>query len=125
MVLVTRRAGYISSHTCIALIEAGYDVVVYDSFSNSSDKSIKRVEKIVGQSIAVVEGDIIDGDTLQRVFDDNNISGTIVLCDVMKKNGCKKIVFSSSATVYSDSSYAKEVLNWSAKYRFEKMCEDV
>lgn len=129
MVLVTGGAGYIGSHTCISLIEAGYDVVVFDNFSNSSDESIKRVEKIVGKKIELVEGDIRSRDDLQAVFDkyniksvihfaglkavgesvempleyyDNNISGTVVLCEVMKRNNCKNIVFSSSATVYGD-----------------------
>jgi len=129
MVLVTGGAGYIGSHTCISLIEAGYDVVVFDNFSNSSDEGIKRVEKIVGKKIELVEGDIRSRDDLQAVFDkypiksvihfaglkavgesvempleyyDNNISGTVILCEVMKRNSCKNIVFSSSATVYGD-----------------------
>jgi len=128
-ILVTGGAGYIGSHTCILLIEAGYNVVVFDNFSNSSIESIKRVEKIVNQSIPVVEGDIRDRDALRGVFKehkidavihfaglkavgesveqplryyDNNIYGTIVLCEVMGEYGCKSIVFSSSATVYGD-----------------------
>ncbi|NOZ91576.1 MAG: UDP-glucose 4-epimerase GalE [Epsilonproteobacteria bacterium] len=128
-ILVTGGAGYIGSHTCILLIEAGYNVVVFDNFSNSSIESIKRVEKIVNKSIPVVEGDIRDRDALRGVFKeykidavihfaglkavgesveqplryyDNNIYGTIVLCEVMGEYGCKSIVFSSSATVYGD-----------------------
>jgi len=129
MILVTGGAGYIGSHTCISLIEAGFNVIVYDNFSNSSKKSLQRVESIVGRSIPLVEGDIRDKEALQAVFDkynidsvihfaglkavgesmqkpleyyDNNINGTIALCEVMRDNGCKKIVFSSSATVYGD-----------------------
>ncbi len=129
MVLVTGGAGYIGSHTCISLIDAGYEIVVFDNFSNSSHEGIKRVEKIVGKKIALVEGDIRNRKDLQSVFDtynidsvvhfaglkavgesmqiplqyyDNNVCGTVALCEVMQKNGCKKIVFSSSATVYGD-----------------------
>jgi UDP-glucose 4-epimerase len=129
MILVTGGAGYIGSHTCISLIEAGYEVVVFDNYCNASSESIKRVEKIVGKSIPVIEGDIRSTADLQKVFDayaidsvihfagfkavgesveeplkyyDNNVSGTITLCEVMKKNNCKSIVFSSSAAVYGD-----------------------
>ena len=129
MVLVTGGAGYIGSHTCIALHEAGYEFVVFDNFCNSSQESIKRVEKIIEKKILLEEGDIRDKKALQRVFDkykidcvihfaglkavgesvekplkyyDNNINGTISLCEVMHDNNCKKIVFSSSATVYGD-----------------------
>ena len=126
-ILVTGGAGYIGSHTCILLIEAGYSVIVFDNFSNSSRESINRVEKIVGQSIPIIEGDIRSHSDLEKIFNkykidavihfaglkavgesvekplkyyDNNVSGTITLCEVMAKNGCKSIVFSSSATVY-------------------------
>ena len=129
MVLVTGGAGYIGSHTCIELIESGYEIVVFDNFCNASKESIRRVEKIVNQKIALFEGDIRSREDLQAVFNsysidsvihfaglkavgesvteplkyyDNNINGTIALCDVMQKNGCKSIVFSSSATVYGD-----------------------
>lgn len=129
MILVTGGAGYIGSHTCIALIEAGYELVVFDNFCNASRESIKRVESIVGRDIPVIEGDIRDAGDLQNVFDtydidsvihfaglkavgesveqplkyyDNNVTGTIVLCEIMARNGCKSIVFSSSATVYGD-----------------------
>ena len=129
MVLVTGGAGYIGSHTVVLLIEAGYEVVIFDNFSNSSRESIRRVEALVNKEIAFVEGDIRNEDDLQKVFDvysidsvihfaglkavgesvaeplkyyDNNINGTRVLSEVMAKNGCKSIVFSSSATVYGD-----------------------
>ncbi len=128
-ILVTGGAGYIGSHTLILLIEAGYGVIVFDNFSNSSIESVKRVEKIVNRNITVVEGDIRNREDLNKVFKnhkidavihfaglkavgesvskpikyyDNNISGTINLCRVMSENGCKSIVFSSSATVYGN-----------------------
>jgi len=128
-ILVTGGAGYIGSHTVVLLMEAGYKVVVFDNFCNSSKESIKRVEKIVGKNISTVEGDIRNSNDLQKVFTqykidavihfaglkavgesvslplkyyDNNVNGTVVLCDIMAKNGCKSIIFSSSATVYGD-----------------------
>ena len=128
-ILVTGGAGYIGSHTCILLIEAEYEVIVFDNFSNASKESVKRVEKIVGKKITVIEGDIRNREDLDKAFDtykidavihfaglkavgesveeplkyyDNNIHGTIVLCEAMAAHGCKSIVFSSSATVYGD-----------------------
>lgn len=129
MVLVTGGAGYIGSHTCISLHEAGFDFVVFDNLCNSSKESLARVEKIINKKIIFQEGDIRNKKDLQSVFDtykidsvihfaglkavgesieqplhyyDNNINGTLVLCQVMQENNCKKIVFSSSATVYGD-----------------------
>ena len=129
MVLVTGGAGYIGSHTCVELSEAGYDFVVYDNLSNSSQEALKRVEKIIGKAIKFVKGDIREREKLQETFDrydidsvihfaglkavgesvekplkyyDNNICGTVALCEVMEANNCKNIVFSSSATVYGD-----------------------
>ena len=128
-ILVTGGAGYIGSHTCILLIEAGYEIVVFDNFCNASKESIRRVEKIVNQKIEVLKGDIRNRDDLHKVFNahkidavihfaglkavgesvaqplkyyDNNVNGTAVLCEVMAEHGCKSIVFSSSATVYGD-----------------------
>ena len=128
-ILVTGGAGYIGSHTCILLVEAGYDIIIFDNFSNASRQSIKSVEKIVGQSILLVEGDIRNKEDLDTLFSthnidavihfaglksvgesvekplkyyDNNVHGTSVLCKVMATHGCKSIVFSSSATVYGD-----------------------
>ena len=128
-ILVTGGAGYIGSHTLVLLIEAGYDVVVFDNFCNASKQSIERVEKIVKKEITVVEGDIRNRDDLHQLFSehtidsvihfaglkavgesvelplkyyDNNVNGTAVLCEVMAEYSCKSIVFSSSATVYGD-----------------------
>ena len=128
-ILVTGGAGYIGSHTCLLLLEAGYNVIVFDNFSNSSSESIKRVEKITNKSITLIEGDIRDRDSLREVFKnykidsvihfaglkavgesveqplryyENNVCGTVALCEVMSEYGCKSIVFSSSATVYGD-----------------------
>ena len=126
-ILVTGGAGYIGSHTCVELINAGHDVVVIDNYCNSSAESVKRVEKIVGKKIKLYEGDVRDAKLLDRIFAenkiesvihfaglkavgescampieyyDNNLGGTLVLLKAMRKAGCKKIVFSSSATVY-------------------------
>ena len=126
-VLVTGGAGYIGSHTCIELINAGYDIVIVDNLSNSSEEAIKRVEKIVGCQIPFYENDIRDKEALRRIFEaekidavihfaglkavgesvempmeyyNNNIYGTLCLCEVMKEYGVKNMVFSSSATVY-------------------------
>jgi UDP-glucose 4-epimerase len=127
MILVTGGAGYIGTHTCIELYNAGLDFIVFDNFSNSSQESLKRVGEIIGQKVKFVKGDIRDSKALQNVFDkydidsvihfaglkavgesvekpleyyDNNIVGTLRLCEVMQKNNCKKLVFSSSATIY-------------------------
>ncbi len=126
-ILVTGGAGYIGSHTCIELIKAGYEVVVVDNFYNSKREALKRTADLSGKPVTFYECDIRDEKGLDKIFKaekieavihfaglkavgescqkpleyyDNNIAGTLVLCDVMKKNGCKKIVFSSSATVY-------------------------
>jgi len=130
-VLVTGGAGYIGSHTCIALLEAGYDVVVVDNLSNASKESLKRVEQITRKSIVFYQADLRNRNDLERIFSshkitsvihfaglkavgesvkeplryyENNVCGTIVLCEVMAAHGCRSIVFSSSATVYGDPS---------------------
>jgi len=129
MILVTGGAGYIGSHTSILLIEAGYDIVIFDNFSNASLVVHQRVEAIVGKSIPLFEGDIRKKEDLNKVFSkyaiesvihfaglkavgesvekplkyyDNNVVGTLTLCEVMQAHGCKSIIFSSSATVYGD-----------------------
>ena len=131
-ILVTGGAGYIGSHTCIELINAGYDVVVLDNLCNSSKESLNRVEKIVGREIKFYEADIRDAKALKEIFAaeeidavihfaglkavgesvakpleyyDNNINGTLVLCSAMKDAGVKNIIFSSSATVYGDPAF--------------------
>ena len=128
-ILITGGAGYIGSHTLIELNNAGYEFIVYDNLSNSSEESLKRVEKIMGKNITFIQGDIRDTKKLQEVFSkyqiesvihfaglkavgesvekpleyyDNNVVGTLRLLEVMKEFKCKKIVFSSSATVYGD-----------------------
>lgn len=126
-ILVTGGAGYIGSHTCVELLNAGYDVVIADNLYNSKMESLKRIKNLTSKSFTFYNCDIRDFEGLDRIFKaekidavihfaglkavgescekpleyfDNNINGTLVLCDAMRKNGCKKIVFSSSATVY-------------------------
>ena len=128
-ILVTGGAGYIGSHTCVELLNAGYDVVVVDNLYNSSEKALQRVEQITGKKVKFYEVDLLDQPALKDVFDKetiesvihfaglkavgesvhkpleyyhNNITGTLILCDEMRKHGVKDIVFSSSATVYGD-----------------------
>ena len=131
-ILVTGGAGYIGSHTCVELLNAGYEVVVVDNLSNSCKESLNRVQKITGKSLKFYEVDILDRDGLIKVFENekiesvihfaglkavgesvakpleyyhNNITGTLVLCDVMRQFGVKNIVFSSSATVYGTPAF--------------------
>ena len=128
-ILLTGGAGFIGSHTLIELTEAGHEAVVVDNLDNSSPIALKRVAKIIGKEVPFYKVDIRDREGLQRVFDEhhfdacihfaglkavgescakpleyyeNNMNGTFVLLDVMRKNGCKNIIFSSSATVYGD-----------------------
>lgn len=128
-ILVTGGAGYIGSHTVVELIDNGYDVVVVDNLSNSSKESLSRVEKITGAQVKFYENDIADMDAMDKIFAENdidavihfaglkavgesvekpleyyknNISGTLNMCEVMRKHGVKNIIFSSSATVYGD-----------------------
>jgi len=126
-VLVVGGAGYIGSHTIVELYESGYEVLVLDNFDNSSKEVFKKITKITGKSVPFIDGDVRDQGALDRLFlennvyavihfaglksvgesskipleyYDNNVSGTITLCLAMQKAGVKKIVFSSSATVY-------------------------
>lgn len=128
-ILVTGGAGFIGSHTCVELLDSGYGVVVVDNLCNSSKESLKRVEKITGKSVKFYEADIADKDAMNKVFEENdiscvihfaglkavgesvqkpleyyqnNISGTLNMCEVMRNHGVKNIIFSSSATVYGD-----------------------
>jgi len=131
-ILVTGGAGYIGSHTCVELLEQGYEIIVVDNLSNSSKESLRRVEELTGKSITFYQVDLLDRPALEEVFEaeqidsvihfaglkavgesvakpleyyHNNITGTITLCKVMKKYGVKNIIFSSSATVYGDPAF--------------------
>ena len=131
-ILVTGGAGYIGSHTCVQLLNAGYDVVVLDNLCNSCKESINRVEEITGKKMTFYEVDLLDQPEVKKVFDNekiesvihfaglkavgesvykpleyyhNNITGTLILCDEMRKHGVKSIVFSSSATVYGNPAF--------------------
>jgi len=128
-ILVTGGAGYIGSHTCVELLEADYEVIVVDNLSNSSEESLNRVEQITGKTLEFNKVDLLDKPVLQKVFRNseinavihfaglkavgesmeiplqyyhNNVTGTIILCDVMIEHGVRNIVFSSSATVYGE-----------------------
>lgn len=128
-VLVTGGAGYIGSHTCIALIEAGHDIIVFDDLSNSSIVSLQRVSDITGKLFPVEIGDITKKDQVEKLFNDypieavihfagkkavgescleplmyyqTNVAGTLTLCEVMKSHQVETLIFSSSATVYGD-----------------------
>ena len=127
-VLVTGGAGYIGSHTCVELLNAGYDVVVADNLSNSSEVSLQRVEQITGKPVAFYRADVRDASKLDEIFERhdirqvihfagfkavgesvakplmyyrNNLDSTIVLCEAMLRHKVGELVFSSSATVYS------------------------
>ncbi|MBO4573367.1 MAG: UDP-glucose 4-epimerase GalE [Clostridia bacterium] len=128
-ILVTGGAGYIGSHTCVELINAGYGVVIVDNLSNSKTVAVKRIEQIVGKSVKFYLGDIRDKSVLRKIFTENeidavinfaglkavgesvgkpieyydcNIGGLISLVEVMREFNCKNLVFSSSATVYGN-----------------------
>ncbi len=128
-ILVTGGAGFIGSHTCVELLNAGYEVVVLDNLVNASEKSLERVKAIAGKEVTFYKGDILDRTILNEIFEkekidscihfaglkavgesvqkpweyyNNNISGTLTLVDVMRQHDCKNIIFSSSATVYGD-----------------------
>lgn len=128
-ILVTGGAGFIGSHTCVELLNAGYEVVVLDNLVNASEKSLERVKAITGKEVTFYKGDILDRTILNEIFEkekidscihfaglkavgesvqkpweyyNNNISGTLTLVDVMRQHNCKNIIFSSSATVYGD-----------------------
>ena len=127
-VLVTGGAGFIGSHTCVELLESGYGVVVVDNLCNSNPESLRRVQELTGKTLKFYEGDVRDEALLEKIFQeneigcvihfaglkavgesvslpwkyyDNNLNSTLVLTKVMEKVGMKKLIFSSSATVYT------------------------
>lgn len=131
-ILVTGGAGYIGSHTCVELLQEGYEVIVVDNLSNSSEISLNRVQDITGKRPTFYKVDLLDRAGLNEVFDKervdavihfaglkavgesvskpleyyhNNITGTLVLCDVMREHGVKNLIFSSSATVYGSPAF--------------------
>lgn len=126
-ILVTGGAGFIGSHTCVELLNSGYEVVILDNFSNSKPEALNRIKTITGKDFKFYEADLLDLPAVEKVFEENkidavihfaglkavgesvqkpveyyhnNITGTLLLIQAMKKYDCKKIVFSSSATVY-------------------------
>ena len=126
-ILVTGGAGYIGSHTCVELLEAGYEIIVVDNYSNSQPEALKRVRELTGKDFKFYEVDMLDEARVGQIFAENsveavihcaglkavgesvskplhyyhnNITGTLVLCKVMQQYGVKRLVFSSSATVY-------------------------
>ena len=128
-ILVTGGAGYIGSHTCVELLNAGYDVIVVDNLYNSNEKAIERIETITNKKVKFYKEDILDKEAMNMIFDENkidavihfaglkavgesvqkpveyytvNIGGTLNLVDVMRKHNVKNIIFSSSATVYGE-----------------------
>lgn len=128
-ILVTGGAGYIGSHTCLALLEAGYEVVVIDNLCNSKEESLKRVQQITGRTLEFHHADLLDADAVNDIFASNaidavihfaglkavgesvlmplryyhnNVTGTIHLCEAMRRHDVRQIVFSSSATVYGE-----------------------
>ena len=126
-ILVTGGTGFIGSHTVVELINAGKEVVIVDNFSNSKPEVLNRIEKITGTRPVFYQADLLDKPAIDRIFEEqkidavihfagfkavgesvhkpleyyhNNITGTLMLCQSMKEHQCKRIVFSSSATVY-------------------------
>lgn len=131
-ILVTGGAGYIGSHTCVELLNQNYEVIVVDNLSNSSEKSLERVKEITGKYLKFYKVDLLDEKEMEKIFENekidtvihfaalkavsesisnplkyyhNNITGTLVLCKIMKKYNVKNIIFSSSATVYGDPDF--------------------
>ena len=126
-ILVTGGAGFIGSHTCVELLENNYEIVVMDNFINSKPESLNRIKQITGKDFKFYEADLLDKAAIETIFNENNIdavihfaglkavgesvaqpiryyhnniTGTLLLCQVMQEHNVKKIVFSSSATVY-------------------------
>lgn len=126
-ILVTGGAGFIGSHTCVELLHAGYDVIILDNLCNSKEEAVRRIETITGKQVKFYPNSLLDEAAVERVFSENqidavihfaglkavgesvkkaveyyhnNLTGTLVLCEAMKRHGVKRFVFSSSATVY-------------------------
>lgn len=126
-ILVTGGAGYIGSHTCVALLKAGYEIIILDNLCNSKEESLNRIRELSGKTFPFYKADLLDKAAVEKVFQENqvdavihfaglkavgesvsiplryyhnNITGTLILCEVMAAAGCKRLVFSSSATVY-------------------------
>ncbi len=129
MILVTGGAGYIGSHTCVELLNRGYEIAVLDNFVNSKPEVLDRIRTLTGKDFPFYEADLLDADAVEKVFDEqkidavihfaglkavgesvaqplryyhNNITGTLNLCATMQRHNVKRIIFSSSATVYGD-----------------------
>ena len=128
-ILVTGGAGYIGSHTCIELLTQGYEVVIADNLYNSCEEAVRRIEELSGKKVSFYKADLLDKEAVEEIFEKesiesvihfaglkavgesvqkpleyfhNNLTGTLILCDVMRHHGVKSIVFSSSATVYGN-----------------------
>ncbi len=161
-ILLTGGAGFIATHTCVELCAAGHEVVIVDNYVNSQPEAIRRVEEIVGRPVKAYEADVCDHDAMERIFTENtfdavvhfaglkavgesvqiplryyrnNIDSTLTLCETMAAHGCKRLVFSSSATVYGvpdevplrEDMFCKGCTNpygWT-KYMIEKILEGV
>lgn len=131
-ILVTGGAGFIGSHTCVELLGEGHEVVIVDNLYNAQEEAVRRIEELAGKKPVFYKADIRDREAMDDIFSkekieavihfaglkavgesvekpaeyyDNNINGSLVLCDVMKKHGVKKLIFSSSATVYGDPAF--------------------
>jgi UDP-glucose 4-epimerase len=128
-ILVSGGAGYIGSHTCVELLNAGYEIIVFDNFINSKPEAIQRIKQITNKDFKFYEADLLDKSSIEHIFAENsidavvhfaglkavgesvqiplryyhnNVSGTLILCEIMAKYNVKRIVFSSSATVYGN-----------------------
>ena len=161
-ILLTGGAGFIATHTCVELCAAGHDVVIVDNYMNSNPEAIRRVEELVGHPVKAYEADVCDPEAMDRIFGEkridvvvhfaglkavgesvqiplryyrNNLDSTLTLCETMAKHGCKKLVFSSSATVYGvpdevplrEDMFCKGCTNpygWT-KYMIEKILQGV
>ena len=161
-ILLTGGAGFIATHTCVELCSAGHEVIIVDNYVNSNPEAIRRVEEIVGHPVKAYEADVCDADAMERIFSENaidvvvhfaglkavgesvqiplryyrnNLDSTLTLCETMAKHGVKKLVFSSSATVYGvpdevplrEDMFCKGCTNpygWT-KYMIEKILQGV